>query len=150
MPRLLHLVLPLFALAATALHGAESKPPLAVPVVKPTRGEIIRYVTLPSTIRANQQVTLFAKVAGYLGKVTVDKGQLVKEGDLLAEVEVPELAADLKRFESDAKVAGLESQRLAEAQKRAPDLIVPQTVDKARGALDSAKASMERTQTLLG
>ena len=129
--------------------AADSKP-LPVPVTKPARGEITRFVTLPSTVRANQQVTLYAKVAGYLGKVTVDKGDTVKEGDVLAEIEVPELAADLKRYEADAKVAGVESQRLSDAQKRAPDLVVPQTLDKARGALDSAKASMERTQTLLG
>lgn len=129
------------------LYAAE---PLAVPVTKPTHGEITRFVTLPSTIRANQQVTLYAKVAGYLGKVTVDKGDAVKDGDVLAEIEVPELAADLKRYEADAKVAGVESQRLTDAQKRAPDLVIPQSLDKARGALDSAKANMERTQTLLG
>ena len=119
-------------------------------VIQPTRGAVIRYVTLPAAIRANQQATLYAKVTGYVTKITVDKGQSVKQGDLLAEIEVPELAADLKRYQADAKVAEIELERLTEAQKKARDLVLPQALDKARGTLDSANASTERTQTLLG
>src|SRR5437762_2929307 len=63
-------------------------PPLAsvqVKVVHPIRGPITRYITLPATIRAYHQVTLHAKVAGYLKTISVDRGDQVKEGDLLAE-----------------------------------------------------------------
>ena len=38
----------------------------------PMRGEITRFVTLPGTIRANQQATLYAKVPGYLKSLAVD------------------------------------------------------------------------------
>lgn len=144
------LFIAVFANLSASLLAADTKPPLPVRVVRPTRGEIIRYVTLPGTIRANQQATLFAKIAGYVTQVSVDKGQAVKQGDLLAELEAPEIAADLKRFQADAKVAEIELQRLSDAQKKAPDLVLPQALDKARGALDSANASMERNQTLLG
>lgn len=139
----------LAALLTCAASAAETKSALAVRVVRATRGEVVRYVTLPGTVRANQQVTLYAKVAGYLKTVGVDKGHPVKAGDVLAELEVPELIADLKRYQADAKVAEIELQRLSDAQKKAPDLVLPQALDKARGTLDSANASMERTQTLL-
>ena len=131
------------------VFGADAKPPTAVRVAQPKRGEILRYVTLPGTIRANQQAVLYAKVAGYLKAVAVDKGQAVKAGEPLAEIEVPELIADLKRYQADAKVAEIDLQRLTDAQKKAPDLVLPQALDKARGALDSASASIERTQAML-
>jgi membrane fusion protein, multidrug efflux system len=46
-------------------------------------------------------------------------------------------------------VADVDYQRLSESQKKAPDLVMPQTVDDARGRLDVAKANLERTDTLL-
>ncbi|HEV7401582.1 MAG TPA: efflux RND transporter periplasmic adaptor subunit [Chthoniobacteraceae bacterium] len=130
--------------------AADPKPPLAVRVAQPRRGDIVRYVTLPGNVRANQQATLYAKVAGYLKTVAVDKGQAVKAGELLAEIEVPERLAELKRGEAEARVAEIELRRLTEAQKKAPDLVLPQALDKARGALDTAHASIEGAQSLLG
>src|ERR1041384_5374223 len=47
--------------------------PLVVKVTAPKRGPITRYVTLPGEIKAYQQATLYAKVAGYLKTITVDK-----------------------------------------------------------------------------
>lgn len=47
------------------------------------------------------------------------------------------------------KVAEIELGRLTDAQKKAPDLVLPQALDKARGAADVAHANMERTRTLL-
>ena len=131
-------------------EGAPAASAPALRVVEPKRGEIIRFVTLPANVRANQQATLYAKVSGYLAQVKVDKGQSVKEGELLAEIEVPELLADLKKLQADAKVAALELERLTQAQKKAPDLVLPQALDKARGAADAAQAATERTETLLG
>jgi len=123
--------------------------PTPVKVAPAQRGEVIRYVTLPGTLKANQQATLYAKVAGYLTHVAVDKGDLVKVEQVLAVIEVPELIADMKKFEADAKVAEMDLGRLQEAQKRAGDLVVPQMLDKARGASEVARANMQRTQTLL-
>src|SRR5207237_3387516 len=66
-------------------------PPLQVQVVKPKRGPITRFVTLPGEIKPYQEATLYAKVTGYLKTIAVDKGDQVKAGDLLSEIEVPEL-----------------------------------------------------------
>ncbi|MBI4659041.1 MAG: efflux RND transporter periplasmic adaptor subunit [Verrucomicrobia bacterium] len=134
------------------LHGADSKPASAVEVkfVHPKPGDITRHITLPATVKAFQQAVLCAKVAGYLKTITVDKGDTVKEGDWLADIEVPELIADLAKFKTEAEVAKIDFERTVEAQKKAPDLVVPQTVDNARGKYEVAKASLERIEKLLG
>src|SRR5438270_8697955 len=65
------------------------EPPLEVKVVRPHRGEIYRYITLPGEVHPLYTVTLFAKVSGYLQTLTVDKGDFAKTGDLIADIEVP-------------------------------------------------------------
>ena len=134
---------------STAEPTKEATPPVAVQVVQPKRGSITRNVTLPGEIKPYQQATLYAKVAGYLKTITVDKGDQVKEGALLAEIEVPELEADSTRYEAEVKVAEIDYERLSESQKKAPDLVVPQTVDDAERKRDIAKANLQRTETLL-
>ncbi len=120
-----------------------------VQTLHPRRGEIARSITLPGNIRAYQQATLYAKVAGYLKTIRVDKGDRVKQGDLVAEVEVPELLADRLKFKAEAEVAEITYKRLDEAQKKSPDLVVPKTVDEARGNYNVALANMKRVETLL-
>ena len=129
-------------------HAAEVKA-VDLKIARPTRGDIIRFVTLPGSIKANQQATLYAKVPGYLKSISVDKGDLVTAGQALGEIEVPELLADLAKLKAEVKVAEIDSDRVSAAQKKAPDLITPQTVDDARGKLEIARASLERTETLL-
>src|SRR2546426_9822873 len=128
----------------------KAPPPVSVQIVHPRKGEITRNITLPGNVLAYQQATLYAKVAGYLKTITVDKGDRVKEGDPIADIEVPEMLADLAKYKAEVEVADLDYKRLSESQKKLPDLVVPQTVDNARGKLDVAKASLERTETLLG
>ncbi len=129
--------------------AADTPKPLEVKVARPTRGDIVRYVTLPGTIRANQQATLYAKVAGYLKSLSVDKGDRVQAGQSLGEIEVPELLADRAKYQAEVKVADTDYQRVSAAQKKSPDFVTPQSVDEAKGRLDIAGANLERTETLL-
>src|SRR5436189_3802158 len=101
--------------------AADAPKPVEVKTTRPSRGEIIRYVTLPGNIRANQQVTLYAKVAGYLKSLSVDKGDRVQADQSLGEIEVPELLADLAKYKAELKVAETDSQRVSAAQKKSPD-----------------------------
>ena len=78
-------------------------PPVAVQITQPKYGPITRFVTLPGEIKPYQQATLYAKVAGYLKTITVDKGDRVKEGDLIADIEVPEMLADIQRYKAKSK-----------------------------------------------
>ena len=129
-----------------ALRAADPTP---VKTTTAKRADIHRWITIPGTLKANQQATLYAKVAGYLTNVAVDKGDAVKADQLLGELEVPELLADAKRYDADVKIAQIDLARLIEAQKKAPDLVLPQALDKARAASDVARANLERTNTLL-
>jgi membrane fusion protein (multidrug efflux system) len=124
--------------------------PVSVQTVLPKRGEIARNITFPTfRVLALQEVTIYAKVSGYLKTLTVDKGDAVKEGQLLAEIEVPELLADEAQYKAEAAVARTNYERVAEARKKAPDLVVPQTVDELRGQWEVAQAKLQRTEKLL-
>jgi RND family efflux transporter MFP subunit len=129
-----------------------SPPPASISVqtVLPKRGEIARTVTLPSfRILAYQEATLYAKVSGYLKTLSVDKGDAVKEGQLLAEIELPELLADQAQYRAESRVARTNYERMAEARQKAPDLVIPQAVDDLRGQWEVAQAKLQRTETLL-
>jgi membrane fusion protein (multidrug efflux system) len=127
-----------------------STPPVAVSTTTPHSGAITRTITLPTfRVLPYQSATIYAKVAGYLKTLKVDKGDAVKEGQLLAEIEVPEMLADETQFKAEAAVARANYERMAEARRKAPDLVIPQTVDDLRGHAEIAQAKLQRTQTLL-
>src|ERR1051325_11788359 len=62
--------------------------PVEAKAVHPHRGEVYRFINLPGEVRPLYEVTLFAKVNGYLEKLTVDKGDSVKAGGLIADIDV--------------------------------------------------------------
>src|SRR6266852_7441653 len=103
---------------SSAEQTKEPAPPLTVQVVQPRRGPITRSITLPGEVKAYQQATLYAKVAVYLKTISVDKGDFVTAGTLLAEIEVPELQADVTKYKAEVEVAALDYQRLRESQKK--------------------------------
>lgn len=116
----------------------------------PRRGEILRWVSLPASVAPNQQATLYSKVAGYLKTISVDKGDAVKAGQLLAEIEMPELLAELARTKAEVEIADLDYKRAADARRKAPDLVVQQSVDAAKAKSLMAHANLDRAETLLG
>ena len=76
---------------------------------------ISRTVDLPAEILPYLEVSLHAKVAGYVERVLVDRGSVVKQGDLLVELSAPELAAQIAEAESKAQAVEAERPQ-AEAQ----------------------------------
>ncbi len=135
---------------STAEAPQRASAAVTLQTVLPKRGEIARSITLPTfRVLALQEATLYAKVSGYLKTLTVDKGDAVKEGQLLAQIEVPELLADEAQYKAESEVARTNYVRMAEARQKAPDLVVPQTVDDLRGQLEVAQAKLQRTRTLL-
>jgi len=124
-------------------------PAMSVQTIRPKRGEIVHKVTLPGNVMAYQEATLYVKVAGYLKTINVDKGDSVKEGELLAEIEAPEMLADLIKAKAEAEAAQLDYKRVTDAQKKASDLVVPQTVDAAKAKSGVAVAGLQRIETLL-
>lgn len=135
----------------TSVVAAEKKPaaPTEVKLVQPKKGDVARNISLPASVAANQQVTLYSKVTGYLKTIAVDKGDEVKKGDLLAEIEAPELLADQAKYKAELEIAELDYKRASDAQKKAPDLIVAQSLDTAKSKVAMAKANLQRADTLL-
>lgn len=130
--------------------GAAATGPVALPVVAARRGAVTRSVTLPAQVQPLRQAILYARVAGYLGSIGVDKGDHVKSGQLLAKVEVPELEAARARQQAEFAAAESDYLRLKESRERAPDLVVPQMLDQARGKYEIARASLQQSETMLG
>src|SRR3990172_2360434 len=62
-----------------------------VQVTRPERREVTRSIQLPAGVEAFEQTRLYAKVAGYLGTITVDIGDRVQRDQLLATLDVPEM-----------------------------------------------------------
>ena len=120
------------------------------PVTRLKTGDITRSVQLLGEVRPNQQVALYAKVGGYVKALRADIGDRVAAGQVLAELEVPELIADEARTRAELALAELEHRRLQEAAKQAPDLVPRQQVDAAAAKLAVAKAAQERNASLLG
>jgi membrane fusion protein, multidrug efflux system len=76
---------------------------------------ISRTIELPGEFLPFMAVSLHAKVQGYVERVLVDRGSAVKKGDLLVDLNAPEIAARV--VEAESKVQAAEADRLqAEAQ----------------------------------
>jgi membrane fusion protein, multidrug efflux system len=81
---------------------------------------ISRTVELPGEFLPFETVSLHAKVPGYVERVLVDRGSVVKQGDLLAELTAPEMSAQIAEAESKAQAS--QADRLqAEAQLAAAE-----------------------------
>jgi RND family efflux transporter MFP subunit len=83
---------------------AEAGPTVAVAISK--QGPTVRRLTLLGEALPYKTATLYAKVSGYLTKISVDKGDRVKTGQFIAEITSPELD-----HQYDSAVADLENKR---------------------------------------
>jgi len=98
------------AISCAALAAAPE--PDLVPVVS---RQVSRVTELPGEFQPFLSVSLHAKVPGYVDRILVDRGSVVKEGQLLVELSAPEMAARIA--EAQSRLEAAESERLqAEAQ----------------------------------
>jgi membrane fusion protein (multidrug efflux system) len=104
---------------------------------------VSRTVELPGEFLPFLSVSLHARVPGYVDRVLVDRGSVVKQGDLLVELTAPEMSAQIA--EGESKVQAAEADRLqAEAQLAAAQ----STYDRMKRAAETpgAIAGNELTQ----
>lgn len=66
-----------------------------VTVVSPVPGKAAAGLLLPAEVKAFVEAPIYARASGYLKRYLVDIGAQVKEGDLLAEIDTPELNQEL-------------------------------------------------------
>ena len=121
-----------------------------VATVRPMRGAAVRSITLPGDLVGRNEAALYAKVTGYLKDIAVDKGDTVKRGQLLAEIEVPELAPKLARARADLQVRRITYERLTSVWKTDHRLVAREDVDVAEGQFAQARADVEELETLVG
>ena len=114
----------------------------------PQRKTIARTLTLPGDLVGFYESTLFAKVTGYLKTISVDKGDWVKTGQVLADIEVPELKQRLERARADMEVQKITYDRVQKVWKSDPRLIARQDVDVAAGKYQEAKAQLDELSAL--
>ena len=78
---------------------------VSVQVALPERKEITRQVVLAGSVEAFEQATLYARISGYLKWITVDIGDRVSKGEVLAEIDVPEMAPEYDGAEAEVERA---------------------------------------------
>jgi len=142
-----------------------------VAVVKVVRKNLASQLEIASEFEPFQEVDVYAKVSGYIQKLYVDWGTHVKQGQLLAVLEIPELEEQLHQDEagvhkseqdiarakealSQAKssydVAHLNYSRLADVQKTQPGLVAQEEIDEAHGKDLEANAGVSGANDALG
>jgi RND family efflux transporter MFP subunit len=70
-----------------------------------------RDITLPGDVRGFQQTTLYAKIAGYVKDIRVERGQKVRADQILAVVFSPETDAQVRSARSNAEVTKINAER---------------------------------------
>ena len=159
-------------------HKAPAASPRAAAVVGVVRGPLTNSLTIAGQFQPYQEVDLHAKVSGYIRWIKVDIGDRVRQGQVLAELEVPELQDQLQGAQAEVRHTQSEIERaqsevvsaasthaalhaaytrLLEASKERPGLIAEQELDDARAKdqeseaqIGVANASLDAMQQQLG
>jgi RND family efflux transporter MFP subunit len=127
-------------------------------------------LVLTAEFKPFQEVDLMAKVAGYVKNIKVDVGDRVQQGQVLAILEIPEMADDrarakagvdrshaevarardqLQQAQSSHEIAHLSYTRLAEVSKQKPGLVAQQEIDDAHGKDLVAEAQVSAARSNL-
>lgn len=119
----------------------------SVSVIHPKRGEMREEIVLPGNIQAFVDAPIYARTSGYLKTWYTDIGTRVKSGQLLAEIDSPEI--DQQLYQANAQLSTAQATlKLAEITMNR-DLALPkdaiprQDVDNAVGAYEADKATVE-------
>jgi HlyD family secretion protein len=120
------------AIAAPAQEPERSRP--RVTVARPQTGGIPRSTTQPGTMESFDFADLYAKVSGYVKQQDVDIGAMVKRGQVLAIIDMPELEQELNR------------ERSALAQAEAQVLQMEARVKTARAEFDASTAAIAQAE----
>lgn len=145
--------------------------PSTVAVATASRESVREQITVAGEFRPYQTVDIHAKVAGYLREIGVDVGSRVAAGQVLANLEIPEMRDDvafataelrraeaemmrargeLERAEANLSIVELSYQRLVKVMKAEPGLIAQQEIDEALGRKRVAEAQLSGARAAIG
>jgi RND family efflux transporter MFP subunit len=135
---------------------------LSVAVTKPNRGADALEITLPANTQAYIDTPIYARTNGYLKHWYADIGARVHQGEVLAEIETPELDQQVQQAESDLATAQANQQIAQITAERWKKLVAKNAVSQQeadvttsdfsarQSALSSAQANLRRLQQLQG
>jgi RND family efflux transporter MFP subunit len=138
--------------------AAAENAPVLVNIAKPVRAAETVQITIPGTLRPWQEVSIYARTAGYLKKFYVDISNQVEAGQLLAEIDTPEVNQELRQsqaalLQTKAAVTKATADRdLAKVtwgryqQLTAPNYVSQQEADEKQAALHVAESALESAQ----
>jgi RND family efflux transporter MFP subunit len=118
-----------------------AQPVTQVEVVRPERHTVRRTVGEPGQLEAVETTPIHAKIAGYVQDVSVDNGYEIKKGQVLAELWVPELQAELRQ-----KRAAIELAESKEVQAEAAVKVAEAEVISADARLAEVRAGVKRAE----
>ena len=133
-----------------------------VSVIHPKTSNAQKELVLPGSVQALADTPIFARTSGYVQRWLVDIGARVRQGQLLAEIESPEVdqqlnqaLGDVQQAQADADLAQITTQRWK--QMLAKNTVSRQEADEKQGNFDAkqanliaAKANVERLRELKG
>jgi len=148
---------------------------VTVGVTRVAKKTLSRQITLSSELVPFQEIDVYAKESGYVQKLNVDYGSHVKQGQVMATLEIPELLAQLNEDQAEVKNANNQVSRAANELKRdeakynalhleytrlntvfqtQPGIVAQQEVDDSQGKdlaaasqVDAGKAALEAAQS---
>jgi len=119
----------------------------AVAVMLPERGVPQEEITLPGTMQAYTDASIFARTNGYLRKWYADIGTRVRAGQLLAEIDAPEIEQQLQQARADQATAEANERLAQTTATRYRELIKTESV--AQQDLDNANGNLEARQAVV-
>jgi RND family efflux transporter MFP subunit len=151
-------------------HSLRNLADVPAAVARVQRHNLGNTLTIAGEFKPFQDVDVHAKVAGYIKKIYVDVGTHVKEGQILAVLEIPELAAelsgadaavrrskeeirraegDLARAQSAHAVAHSAYARLKQAAEARTGLVAQQEIDDSQAKDLEAEAQVSSSSAAL-
>jgi len=119
-----------------------------VAVISPQEGALTQEIVLPGNTQAFSDASIYARTSGYLKRWYFDIGAHVQKGQLLAEIETPEVdqqlqqvRADLDTAQANLNIAKITATRLQELVNT--DSVSQQETDQAVSNLSAAKSMAE-------
>jgi RND family efflux transporter MFP subunit len=105
-------------------------------------------LVLPGTFQAFNQTTIFPRSNGYVKSWKVDIGDNVQAGQLLAEIETPEVDQQLAQARAQEEIAKLTADRWRDlVQKK---VVSKQEYDQNEKASEAAKANLQQLEKIQG
>lgn len=130
-------------------NAGEAREPRAVKTARASDIAMERTVTVTGTLAAYDQATVSAKVPGRLKSIAVDLGSVVKQGQMIAQIEQQDYQLRLQQAEAALAQARARIGLPPEGKDDRIELETTGTVRSAQALLDDSKVKLERARNLV-